>query len=169
MSAIRNAQAPERFTQKFLEELGFTSTNDRLFIPVLKALGFLDNTGVPQQRYFDYLDETESKVVLAQGIREAYEDLFRVKKDAQKLPKDQLQSKLRSLTQGQLSDGVLDNMARTFLELVKFADFDSASQSLVPAEAVSTKEEVGAVTDLHRCEIHRSSTAPRQSFFALCN
>ena len=28
--AIRNAQAPERFTQTFLKDLGFTSSNDRL-------------------------------------------------------------------------------------------------------------------------------------------
>ncbi len=41
-AAIRNAQAPEKFTIKFLESLGFTATNDRLIIGVLKALGFLD-------------------------------------------------------------------------------------------------------------------------------
>ena len=46
--AIRNAQPPERFAIKFLENLGFTSTNDRLFIGVLKELGFLTNDGVPQ-------------------------------------------------------------------------------------------------------------------------
>ena len=39
--AMLGAQAPERFSVKFLEQLGFTETNDRLFIGILKDLGFL--------------------------------------------------------------------------------------------------------------------------------
>jgi hypothetical protein len=38
LAAIRNAQAPERFTHKFLSDLGFRSTNDRPIIGMLKAL-----------------------------------------------------------------------------------------------------------------------------------
>ena len=40
-NAVLSAQAPERFTQKFLENLEFKSTNDRLFIRLLKDLKFL--------------------------------------------------------------------------------------------------------------------------------
>lgn len=40
-NAIRNAKAPTKFTQRFLESLDFKSTNDRLFINVFKALGLL--------------------------------------------------------------------------------------------------------------------------------
>ena len=39
--AIRTAQAPEKFTLRFLESLDFKSTSDRLVIGVLKAIGFL--------------------------------------------------------------------------------------------------------------------------------
>lgn len=49
--AILDAQAPERFSIKFLENLGFTSTNDRLLIGILKDIGFLNADAVPQQRY----------------------------------------------------------------------------------------------------------------------
>jgi len=31
-NALTNAQAPAKFTQKFLEQLEFKSTNDRLYI-----------------------------------------------------------------------------------------------------------------------------------------
>jgi Family of unknown function (DUF5343) len=55
-SAMLDAQPPERFSVKFLENLGFTSTNDRLFIGILKDLGFLNRDGTPQQRYFDFMD-----------------------------------------------------------------------------------------------------------------
>ena len=48
-------------------------------------MGFLDEASVPTQRYFEFLDETQYKVVLAQGIREAYADLFRVNNKAEQL------------------------------------------------------------------------------------
>jgi hypothetical protein len=69
LKAIREAQAPERFTYGFLEALGFKSTNDRGIIGVLKALGFIDESGNPKQPYFDYLDEERHEQVLADGIR----------------------------------------------------------------------------------------------------
>ena len=71
-------------------------------------------------------------MVLAQGIQEAYEDLFRVNKQAHEMTQTQVKGKLKSLTQGQYSDKVLSNMSRTFVELVKFADFES--QKPTPVE-----------------------------------
>ena len=67
--AMLDAQPPERFSVKFLENLGFTSTNDRLFIGILKDLGFLNRDGTPQSRYFSFLDRGRSKYVLAEGIK----------------------------------------------------------------------------------------------------
>lgn len=63
-NAILNAQAPDTFTQKFLCDLGFTSVNDRPFISVLKSMGFLDESGSPTQRYYDYIDEENSNKIL---------------------------------------------------------------------------------------------------------
>src|SRR5690348_9249665 len=103
LNAILGAQAPERFGQKFLQDLEFTSSNDRLFVGLFKTLGFTDESGVPTQRYFDYLDQTRSRTVLAEAIREAYDDLFRVNKDAQKLTEDEVKNKLKTLTRGEKS------------------------------------------------------------------
>lgn len=47
MNSILSARAPERFTNKFLEDLGFKSSNDRLITGVLKGVGFLSETGEP--------------------------------------------------------------------------------------------------------------------------
>jgi hypothetical protein len=58
--------------------LGFTSTNDRLFIGILKDLGFLSRDGVPQPRYFEFLDRPRSKQILAEAIRETFSDLFAI-------------------------------------------------------------------------------------------
>ena len=73
-NAIRSAKAPERFSSKFLKDLEFTSSNDRLFLGVLKGLGFVDENGAPKQRYFDFLDQSISGRVLAEAIEEAYGD-----------------------------------------------------------------------------------------------
>src|SRR5687767_11322460 len=82
LNSILGAQAPDKFTTRFLESLDYKATSDRLVIGVLKSLGFLADDGRPTQRYFEYLDQSQSGRVLAQAIREAYEDLFQVNKAA---------------------------------------------------------------------------------------
>jgi hypothetical protein len=111
LAAIQSAKAPERFTTKFLNQLEFTSSNDRLYLGVLKGLGFIDEAGVPTKRYYAFLDQSESGKVLAEAIRGAYEDLFAVNKKAQDLSLDDVKNKLKALTQGQKSDNVTNLMA----------------------------------------------------------
>lgn len=125
LNSIVGAQAPEKFTTRFLESLGFSSATDRLMIGVLKSLGFLADDGKPTQRYFDYLDQTRSSVVMAEAVREAYADLFKVNKQANKLSKIEITNKLKTLTQGQYSEGVLVNMALTFSGLCSHSDFET--------------------------------------------
>jgi hypothetical protein len=144
--AIQGAQAPKKFTQSFLEGLGFKSTQDRLIIGVLKALGFLSAAGEPTQRYFEYLDQTQSARVLAEGVQEAYADLFQVNKKANDLSNTEVRNKLKTLTQGQFSDSVLEKMAMTFKALAGQADFEAAASKTRPSDdrpekPVSTPEE----------------------------
>ena len=74
INAVINAKAPDKFTTRFLEDLGFKSSNDRLVIGVFKALGLIDDNGQPLQRDYEFLDQTQTKKILAVGIQEAYED-----------------------------------------------------------------------------------------------
>ena len=64
MNSILGARAPERFTNKFLEDLGYKSSNDRLITGVLKALGLLTDAGEPTQRYYDFLDQSSQRRLL---------------------------------------------------------------------------------------------------------
>ena len=123
MNAIRAAKAPERVNNKFLTQLDFTSSNDRLFIGVLKGLGFIDESGVPTKRYYSFLDQAESGKVLAEAVREAYDDLFAVNKKAQDLSVEATKNKLKTLTQGQKSANVVGLMAMTFKALCSLADW----------------------------------------------
>jgi len=124
-NAVRAAKAPPKFTQRFMEDLGFKSTTDRLYINVFKALGLLSPDGVPTPRYYEFMDQSQSGRVLAEAIEEAYGDLFQLRRDAYSMSRPELKGKIKTLTQGQVSDHVVDKMAVTFLGLVDLADFDA--------------------------------------------
>lgn len=173
MNSILNAKAPERFTNKFLEDLGFKSSNDRLMIGVLKSIGLLDENSQPTQRYYDFLDQSQSKKVIRKGIEEAYEDLFNVRKDAQNMTNEEVKNKLKTLTQGQKSDRVIGCMAMTFKTLCDYADWtedtvkdkfeDTETQQLVRNEnnPVIHKNNVGKETKMnlhYNIQIHLPET-----------
>ena len=141
-NAIIAAKAPERFTQKFLQQLEFTSSNDRFFISLLKTLGFIDEAGVPTQRYYDFLDQTQSGMVLAEGIKEAYEDLFAINKKAHQMTIDEVKNKLRTLTQGQKTDNVINLMANTFKSLCEYAEWGKQRKPSEDIESFTEKIEM---------------------------
>lgn len=121
--AILGAEAPDRFSNRFLLNLEFKSTNDRLFINILKELGFIDADGIPTQRYYKFLDKSQSAIVLAEAIRETYSDLFSVNKNAQTLSATEVKNKLRTLYAGSKKDAIIGRIARTFTSLCEYADF----------------------------------------------
>ena len=140
LNSLLNAQAPPKFTNKFLEQLEFKSTNDRLFIGMLKFLGFIDGLGSPQDRYFKFLDQTQSKFVLAEAIKEAYADLFTVNVKANEMSVNDVKNKLKTLTQGSKSETVIGCMANTFTALCKYADFSKHTTKEVVT--VTKKEQI---------------------------
>ena len=123
--ALLRAQAPQRFSIKFLENLGFKSPTDRLLIGQLKELKFLDADGVPTKRYYEYLDRSQSKKVLATAVREAYADLFAVDTAANALSTSDASNKLRTLYAGTKPEITIKRIARTFAGLCEIADFAS--------------------------------------------
>lgn len=144
LNAIQSAQAPEKFTLRFLESLEYKTATDRLAIGVLKGLKFLDDNSVPTERYYRFLDQSEGKRVLAEGIREAYDDLLRVNVKAYELSQQDVKNKLKTLTQGQKSEGVLDNMARTFVALCALADWTSSTPVVAGETVVEEKPQDSA-------------------------
>jgi hypothetical protein len=137
--SLIGAKAPESFTQKFIENLGFKSTNDRLFIPVLKGLNFLDENAVPTEQYFKFLDQGESKKVLAEAVEDAYGELFAVKTDAQNLEVSEVKNKLKTITQGKHSDKVVALMANTFKALCDYSEWNK--EVVEPVKKPATKKE----------------------------
>jgi hypothetical protein len=121
--AMLNADAPERFSTRFLENLGFKSTNDRAFIGVLKDLGFIDQDGKPKQRYYDFLDRSQWKKIVADGLREAFAPLFAINRRANEMDLEAVKNKLRTLYAGQKNDNLIKLIAKTFVEVAGLGDF----------------------------------------------
>lgn len=132
------AKAPDKFTTKFMADLGFTSSNDRQFVNVLKAIGFLDDSGTPTERYFKFLDQSFSKQMVAEGIREAYEDLFALNTSAHKLTKAEVEGKFKTLTNGSKKNATIGYMASTFLNLCGYADWSDAQSSTIQIKSSNT-------------------------------
>ena len=159
LNSIISAQAPERFTNKFLIDLGFASSNDRLFIGVLKMLNFLDEGGAPTNNYYHFIDQTQSKKVLASAIKEAYKDLFALKKDAYNYSIDEVKNKMKTLTEGQKSANVIGCMATTFKALCDYADFrspnlENVAKSLEDINKKETKEISADCSNCKKTELH---------------
>ena len=117
---IRDGQAPEQLTQQLLKDWGFASSNDRAFLPLLKALGFLSPDGKPTTLYHDYRDHSRSGVVMAQALRNAYGDIFLIKEHPTDSDKDAVQGKFKSYHNA--SDNVASLMTKTFYALLKLSD-----------------------------------------------
>jgi len=139
---IRDGQAPERFTQQLLKDWGFVSTNDRPFIPLLKALGFLTADGKPTQRYNDYRDHSRSKQVMAEALREAYGDIFLIKEHPTNSDKNAIEGKFKSYHNA--SNKVAGLMAKTFLGLLALADLSTKGTPQPPKELEKSEQEIGS-------------------------
>lgn len=127
---IRDGQAPEQLSQQLLKDWGFSSSNDRAFIPVLKDLGFLSPDGKPTTRYHDYRDHSRSKIVMAEALREAYGDIFLIKEHPSDSDKGAIKGKFKSFHN--VSDNVAGLMTNTFYELLKLSDLKATGRSSKP-------------------------------------
>jgi hypothetical protein len=144
---IRDGQAPERFTHQLLKDWGFGSTNDRAFIPLLKALGYLTADGKPTPRYHEYRDHSRSKAVMAQALRDAYSDVFLIKEHPVTSDKATVEGKFKSFHNA--SDNVAGLMTKTFFGLLALADLNAKSGAMTPLkEAIAP----GAEADSSRSE-----------------
>ena len=143
---LLTARAPEKFTVKFLSDLSFTSSNDRQFINVLKSIGFLDDSGAPTDRYYKFLDQSCSKKIVAEGVREAYVDLFNLNISANSMTQAEVEGKFKTLTNGSKAAATITQMAKTFTALCGYADW-SAPSIMAKSEIVGDQSNQKDVAD----------------------
>lgn len=121
LSKIKTTGVPDKFTQKHLESIGFTSKNDRKIIGILKFISFLDSAGTPADSYRQYRG-ADSKKVLGKAIKIGYHDLFTIHSDAQNKDDETLRHFFATKTSS--GDRVLKATVATFKTLSSNADFE---------------------------------------------
>jgi uncharacterized protein DUF5343 len=124
LNKMQNAGVPDAFGYDFLRDLGFTSSNDRSIIKILKYIGMLDSSGKPLAPYRDFTNHTKSKFVLADRLRTAFDDLYLTDKNAHTKTTEELKGWFKSKTGN--GDAVAAKIASTFKALASFADFSGA-------------------------------------------
>jgi len=121
---IRQGQAPEQFTAQHLKDLGFRSSNHRLFLPLLKALGFLTADGKPTSRYHEYRsDEQTARHTMGQALKDAYGDLFVLREAPSNSDRNLFEGKFKSTHN--TTDRMAKLMANTFFALLPMADINA--------------------------------------------
>jgi hypothetical protein len=133
---IKSGQAPDKFTNQHLKDIGFASTNHRAFIPLLKALGFLTDDGTPTTRYQEFRNNALSKKILGEALKEAYSDIFVISQSPSDADKELIQGKFKSTHNA--SDRNAELMAKTFYALLDEADIEINSD---PDEEETKPEE----------------------------
>lgn len=138
LETLRAGTAPPTFNRQFIKDIGFKSSNHHAFIPLLKGLNFLSDNGTPTERYKQFLDASRWRVVLAEGVLEAYSDIFVLKGKPTDSDLAMIQGKFKSTYN--LSETQADRCARTFLALLKLSDPKTISQDRTPDPATNDSE-----------------------------
>lgn len=180
LDKLKTAGTPPKFTNQFLQSLGFTSSNDRGMIKVLKHLGFLDNDGIPTERYQQYRHPERSAQVLAQALRDGWREAFLVDTKLNEKGQSQLAGIFGSVT-GK-GEAVAQKMASTFRALADRADFtaevaeppppvppaDTSTNGSGTGKPSTTKDLDGAALSLHQdIHIHLPATTDVAVFTAI--
>lgn len=132
---IQNARRPERFTQDFLEtKLGHSGGSARPIIPLLKRMGFLGSDGVPTSLYDQFRNSETQGLAVAQGIRNAFSELFDRNQYVYEMSRDKLTGQVVEITGGSKEDRTTQAIVGTFLALKELADFEGEAPEKPAAE-----------------------------------
>ena len=121
---VQKAGVPEKVTLKYLEKVGFKSTNDRYILGILKFLGFVDSAGIPTKTWTDYRNRQAAGATLAAAMRHGYADLFRTYPDAHRKDNEALRNYFSAHTK--VAESTLGLIVMTFKALAAIADFEAS-------------------------------------------
>ncbi len=156
---VRSASRPERVGQQTLATWGFTASNDRAMISVMKMLGFINESGAPTESYDRLRDPNDWKYVLAERMRVAYADLFSIDSNMNTAPETEVKGAMARIT-GKDEESVA-RYYTTFKTLASLGKFEpkptKASQAAKPAAVeepavvpAKTKTEAPLEEPVHR-------------------
>ena len=128
LEKIRTVGVPAKVLAAWLKTVGFTSSNDKTMIGVLKFIEFIDGSNIPNFSRWNAYRGSGHRVVLGEAIRKGYADLFAVYPDANVRSNEELSHVfVTSSSGGKL---VIAKTVATFKALVGEADFPGNSAQM---------------------------------------
>lgn len=139
-SKIQSAKVPDKFTHNFLQmTIGLKGTADRALIPLLRVLGFTDQSGTPLSSYRLLKSKETAKKAIGQAVRHAYAPLFEADENAHRHPGDKLKGLIAQVAG--TDEDMTGRIASTFNALVKLADLSTSPEKAAPEGNHNTKDE----------------------------
>lgn len=130
LEKIKSAPTPPKFTQDFLQtKLGVNSSSARPIIPFLKRMGFIDDAGIPTDRYKRFRNPPQSGKAAAEGLSSAYKALYDVNEYAHDLGGQELEGLVIQVTGLDKSNQVLRAIVGSFNALKSFAKHEDEEKS----------------------------------------
>lgn len=135
----KELEVPEKVTQKYLEQIGYKTKNDRRIIPILESINFVEASGVPTDKFRDFRTDVSGQV-MADSLKKAYADLFKTYANPLEKSKAVLED-FFAKAKPSVKIQVLGLYVDTFKTLCEFADFGAEPYKKTEGE-VETEEKV---------------------------
>lgn len=130
LAKMEEARRPDRFTQDFLEnKLGHSGGSAMAFIPLLKRMGFIASDGTPTNLYDRFRDPSTQGAAIAQGMRNAYSEVFDRSEYAGDLAKEKVLTLIMEATGAAKDDRTVQLTLSTFWALKQLADFEGTLEA----------------------------------------
>lgn len=126
---ITDVAVPGRVTHSWLASIGFTSSNDRTLMAVLRQVMFVDSSDVPTELWKRY--RASDRTALAEGVRSGFESVYDVYADAHQRSNQELTNVFKAKATSLGNDTVAKVLA-TFRALCSLAEFEG--ESVIDAE-----------------------------------
>lgn len=147
--AIDAAKRPESITTRILADtFGLKSVGDRQLIPMLRTLGFLDQSNKPTADYDLLKNPAQAPFAIAGGVRRAYAPLFEANENAHTLSGEALRGLISQVAGA--DKGIASKIAGTFSAFAKLGNFavrPADSEGEDEDEEEDGKEEEEEVTE----------------------
>lgn len=136
LNKMREIGVPTKVNIQWLKTIGFTSSNDKTLIAILKQVNLVDSSGIPTSVWTQFRG-TNHKEVLGRAIRNGYADLFAVYPDADQRTVSELEHVFStSSTAGRQVVGKTVSTFKTLCESATFSMTDDNSDLTISTESI---------------------------------
>jgi len=129
LTKIKSNGVPKKVDTVWLKAIGFTSSNDKSLLPVLKNIDFVDSGKAPTDRWRKFRG-IDGEVALGEAIRHGYSDLYDFYDDAHDRSTLEIANVFK--TKSNAGDQAISKAVGTFKALSAEAKFTSGVQSKSP-------------------------------------